>query len=95
MLQEESKLLAKTLPLGALLFALMVWRVGWPSQFSDVRTVVLLCAAGGPLMTGIAFFTGQPWPSQFERWVSYAGIGAMWALALAAFILGDHFRGGV
>lgn len=64
---------------GAILFALTAWRVGWPSEYSDPRTISLICAGGAPLVTGL-IFNGLPWNSSFERWISIAAAVFMWAM---------------
>lgn len=85
---------AIALQIGVGLFIAMVWRLGWPSEYSDTRTVVLICAAGGPLMTYLTF-DGQPWRSWFERGLAYAGVFSIWALVLLGFVAPQFFRGDV
>lgn len=85
---------AIALQLGLALFIAMVARVRWPSEYSDTRTMALLCAGGGPLMT-LMTFDGVPWRSWYERAVAYAGVACVWALVATALIAPHLFSGAV
>lgn len=64
---------------ATVLVAITAWRVGWPSEYSDPRTMALICAAAAPFATGL-IFNGLPWKSAWERRIAVAAAAFMWAM---------------
>ncbi len=64
---------------AAILLAITAWRVGWPSEYSDPRTMALICAVTAPFTT-VLIFNGLPWKSAWERWIAIAAAVFMWAM---------------